>query len=214
NVLSVSPRGELAVLIVKGGTQLAAEGTLARVPLGGGAARELQEGVLNARWAPDGENLAIVRRAPQGKLRLEYPIGHTIEESFCLPIAISLSGDGDAVAFSEWNTDNQRAIWISDRAGHKRELTRGWSEISGLAWSRLTGELLFFGTRKPGDAALWAVSRSGRERMIWPGAGNLYLHDVAPDGRLLVERFTGRRSVVWAPPGGREQRELGWLDGT
>jgi hypothetical protein len=214
NVLSVSSKGELAVILEKGSFQLTTEGTLARVPLGGGAARELQDGVLFARWAPDGENLAVVRRAPQGKQRLEYPIGHTIEESFFLQREISLSPSGDAVAFYEWNTDNQYAIWISDVAGHKREITRGWREIDGLAWSQLTGELLFVGARKPGEIALHAVSRSGRERTLWPGIGNLYLHDVAADGRLLVERFSGRRSVVWVPPGGTEQKELGWLDGT
>ena len=36
-------------------------GTLARMPLGGGAPREILEDVREADWSPDGEHLAIIR---------------------------------------------------------------------------------------------------------------------------------------------------------
>jgi hypothetical protein len=74
NVLSVSSTGELAVLLRKGSFQFGGPGILARVPLGGGAARELQDRVISAAWAPDGENLAVMSLG-SGKGRLEYRPG-------------------------------------------------------------------------------------------------------------------------------------------
>ena len=38
-------------------------GTLARVPLTGGAPRKILEDVSAADWAPDGENLAVIQQA-------------------------------------------------------------------------------------------------------------------------------------------------------
>src|SRR5262245_59985993 len=60
DVMSVSSKGELAVLIHK--THVwgpAGAGTLARVPLNGGTPRELLENVLWADWAPNGQDLAV-----------------------------------------------------------------------------------------------------------------------------------------------------------
>ncbi len=210
NVLSVSPRGELAVLLNKGSFQIpSSPGTLARVPLGGGAARELQEGVISAAWAPDGENLAVIRLAPSGKLLLEYPVGHAISESFYLSNRIVISPARGDLAWVE-----EGAIWVADRSGRKRKLVEGLREVQGIAWSRTTGEILYFASRGPGDSALRAATLAGRERILWSGTANLALHDVAPDGRLLVERASSRTGVLFAPAFGAPERELGWLDGT
>ena len=69
-LLSVSSLGELA---------LSLGGTLARVPLTGGAPREMIEGVRDADWSPDGQSLAVIRDV-EGKRRLEYPIGKVLYE--------------------------------------------------------------------------------------------------------------------------------------
>jgi hypothetical protein len=80
-LLSVSSRGELAVL-----TQAAYlghrlfDGTLARMPLVGGAPREIAEHVREADWAPDGERLAIIRNV-EGHDRLEFPMGTSCARS-------------------------------------------------------------------------------------------------------------------------------------
>jgi eukaryotic-like serine/threonine-protein kinase len=61
DVLSVSPTGELAILVnrrVQWGFE--GYGTLARVPLGGGSPRDVAENVGDADWAPDG-SLAVAR---------------------------------------------------------------------------------------------------------------------------------------------------------
>jgi hypothetical protein len=215
DVLSVSSRGELAVLIGRGSFQRpGVPGTLARLPLGGGAARELQEDVLSAAWAPDGETLAITRSASNGKYVLEFPIGHAIEESFFLVPRFAISRQGQ-LAFAEFTEDDNTVnVFVTDRSGKKRRLVQGLRSFDGMSWSSKTGELFFYGRRGAGDDALRAVSLSGTERVVWPGSGDFALHDVAPDGRVLLERYTARRGVVYVPGDGGPARDLGWLDGT
>jgi len=214
NVLDVSPKGELAVLLRKGSFQTMGRGTLARVPLGGGAPRELQDNVFSAAWAPDAENLAVMFLAPSGKSRLEYPVGRPVEESFFLQASTLRLSPGGDLAFVEGDTNNLRTIWVSDRQGRKRALVQGLKELQGIAWSPRTGELFFLGGRQTGEATVRAVSPSGRERVVWPGANGYALHDVAPDGRLLTERYVGRAGIIWKSTDGAAERDLGWLDGT
>lgn len=212
-VLSVSSRGELAVLLRKGSFQRSSSGTLARVSIGGGAARELQENVYSAQWAPDGEEMAIVRSAPDGKNRLEYPVGHPLHDSFGLNPSIAVSRDGDSVVFADTDEIGQSSIWTVDKRGQKRLITRGWWDFGSLVMSARTGEVYFIARTNSGSTALRAVSLSGRMRVVWPGAQGYILHDIAPDGRVLLERFVLREGLIWAGAGAPE-RELGWLDGT
>src|SRR5262249_39786331 len=70
-LLGISSKGELAVLL---GAEFLSNrmfvGTLARVPMEGGAPREILERVREADWSPDGTQLAIVHEV-QGTDRLE-----------------------------------------------------------------------------------------------------------------------------------------------
>src|SRR5262245_17305294 len=81
NVLAVSSTGELALSM---GWRFVfgweSTGTLARVPLGGGAPRDVLENVQEADWTPDGSALAIVRDAG-ARRRLEFPIGKPLYET-------------------------------------------------------------------------------------------------------------------------------------
>jgi eukaryotic-like serine/threonine-protein kinase len=73
-------------------------GTLARMTLGGGAPREIQEeGVRQADWSPDGSQLAIIREV-DGKDRLEYPIGHVLREVSGSLSDLRFSPKGDRIA--------------------------------------------------------------------------------------------------------------------
>jgi eukaryotic-like serine/threonine-protein kinase len=81
DVLAVSNPGEMAVLLGSRTVEpFINSGVLARVPLGGGAPREVVEGVQWADWSPDGANLAIVRDMG-GQNRLEYPIGKVLYQT-------------------------------------------------------------------------------------------------------------------------------------
>src|SRR5438093_10455873 len=55
-------------------------GTLGRVPLGGGAPREVLDNVKWADWSPDGTSFAVVREFG-GLRRLEYPIGNVLYQT-------------------------------------------------------------------------------------------------------------------------------------
>ncbi len=80
-VLSISSEGEMAVLLNSHNVDPYINvGTLARVPLGGGAPREVLENVQWADWSPDGTNFAVVREFG-GLSRLEYPIGKVLYQT-------------------------------------------------------------------------------------------------------------------------------------
>ena len=80
-VLSISSEGEMAVLLNSRNVDpYINTGTLGRVPLGGGAPREVLENVQWADWSPDGTNFAVVREFG-GLSRLEYPIGKVLYQT-------------------------------------------------------------------------------------------------------------------------------------
>jgi hypothetical protein len=67
--LAVSSAGELALSLGCELNWAECRGTLARMPLAGGAPREVLEDVFYADWSPDGKNLAVVRAVDGRVLR-------------------------------------------------------------------------------------------------------------------------------------------------
>ena len=78
-------------------------GTLARVPMAGGAPRQMVEDVKFADWSPDGSDLAIVRRV-DGRDRLEFPIGKVLVQ----PAA----GEGTGLGFARISPDGRRVAFV------------------------------------------------------------------------------------------------------
>ena len=78
--LAVSSSGELAVALGPHLRGIMTYGTLARVPLAGGAPREMLEATKFADWSPDGRDLAVVRRTGNQEL-LEFAIGNVVAET-------------------------------------------------------------------------------------------------------------------------------------
>jgi tRNA A-37 threonylcarbamoyl transferase component Bud32/Tol biopolymer transport system component len=215
DVLSVSSNGELAVLLRRQGPM--AGGMLARVPLGGGAARELMESVSAASWGAERDELAILRELDDGKIRLEFPIGHPVYDSFALRPPIDVSPDGRFVAVAELQRDRSRARLLAiDRSGERRVLAAGLDgRPAGIAWSPESREVYFVGGATSESQALRAVDLSGRDRIVMPAVGaGLRLHDVAPDGRMLVERSSRRMGLICRQAGEPRDREISWLDGS
>jgi hypothetical protein len=137
HLLSVSSTGELAVLTgAHFLTHRLFTGTLARVPLGGGAPREILENVREADWSPDGSQLAIIRRV-QGKDRLEYPIGHVLCESGGCLSDLRVSPRGDRIAYFEHPSleDNRGSVNVVDLHGKKTVLSEGYAAEEGIAWT-------------------------------------------------------------------------------
>ena len=197
SLLGVSPTGELAVSLGHAYEGWMGEGTLARAPLLGGGARPVLEGVREADFSPDGSQLAIVRRVG-GRERLELPAGHVLYETAGYVSHVRVSPRGDRIAFADhplW-ADDVGAIAVVDLSGGKKVLTDIWAGgVSGLAWSP-SGEEVWF-TASPGDSnpGVRAVDLAGRQRVLLAGLTDLFLFDVAREGRLLLGRATPRRTV-------------------
>ena len=207
-VLAISPSGEMAILL--GGEDV---GTLARVPFGGGAPREVLEGVSGADWGPDGESLAVVR-ALGGKFRLEYPIGTVLYETEKRPPMMpQVSADGKLVAFFDFDVEvGDYALCVVGPNHPRQVLSRGWRSIGALNWSPDNHEVWFSGGQPGGDPALYAVTLSGAQRLVSQTGGMIVMQDVARDGRVLLTTVNSRLGIHYLPPNGGAQRDLAWLD--
>ena len=220
DILAVSPANELAILQLPGDPM--ANGTLARVPLGGGTPRQVLEDVpyLGAEFSPDGTELAVVH-AVDGKNRLEFPIGKVlVADDVSAP---RVSRDGRLVAFWETRRFGQKGVEVGyavsvigrDGTG-KRALSGGWKSINGApCWSAEGGEIWFTANEQNGKpGALWAVDLHGSRRLLMQLPGDLELDDVWKNGSALLAHDTVTQSIRFASASEPGERELSWLDGS
>ena len=213
-VLSMSREGEMAVLLNSHNVDPYINvGTLARVPLGGGAPREVLENVQWADWSPDGTNFAVVREFG-GLSRLEYPIGKVLYQTGGWLSHPRVSPKGDVVAFIEHpvRRDDAGSIAVVDLSGKEKILSTGWETAWGLGWSPNGNEIWFSSTRLGYGRYLSAVNLSGKERLLAREPGTLTLQDVARDGRVLITRDVPRVGMVGASAENKKERDLSWLD--
>jgi serine/threonine protein kinase/Tol biopolymer transport system component len=215
NLLAVSSTGEMAISV--GARPIGAfrsRGTLARTSLAGGEPREVLESVEAADWSPDGGSLAVVRMIGAVD-RLEYPIAHEVYETSSGYLSDPrVSPRGDLVAFVDHPVrgDDSGSVAVLDRDGRRRTLSSGWISLRGLAWSP-DGSEVWFSAAAAGDSrALYAVSLSGRRRLLARAPGALTLRDVSSEGRALVAREHWRQAIVGLSPGDRAERDLSWHD--
>jgi Tol biopolymer transport system component len=212
-LLSVSRSGELAIL-----TAAAAQdhyefkGTLATMPMGGGAPRDILKDVTAADWAPDGQTMAVVH-VVDGKYRLEYPIGKVLFETTGTITQPRISHDGKLVGFLQhpYVNDDRGSVMIVDQSAHARILSDGWESEQGLAWSKSGNEIWFSGTLLGTDYAVQAVTLSGKTREVYAGPGGMRLFDVSADGRLLMSS-SKVTYAIYASIDGAPERDLSWLD--
>jgi serine/threonine protein kinase len=214
DLLAVSGSNELAVLRHRQYfAWFISRGTLARLPVDSNAARDLLEDVQEADWSPDGTNLAVVRWV-NGRNRLEYPIGKVLYETAGYISHPRISPNGELVAFMDHQVqpDNRGWVVVVDLSGKKTALSGEWSGEEGLAWSP-TGDEVWFTASKAGEAdGLYAVTLSGRERLIVRMPVRLMLHDISRDGRVLLASYSVHQDTNGQAPGEIKERNLSWLD--
>ena len=215
DVLSISSTGEMAILLNPRFTVgWQRTGTLARVPIDGGAPREIVEDVQDAEWTPDGKDIAVVRNVP-GKQRLEYPIGKIIYETQGWLSNIRFSPDEKQIAAFEHEAtgDDRGHVVLFDLNGNKTNLTEGWSSASGLAWTGDAKEIWFTASALGSNQQLLhAVTPSGKLRTVFASVGNIVLHDVTSSGEVLLAQDDRRREMIGLPPGEQVERDLSWFD--
>ncbi len=212
DILAVSPTGELAISLgrhFRGGW--ATSGTLARVPLFGGAPRELSDAIQDADWIADGRQLAVIRHTPGGHV-IEAPLGTPILESRHWISSPRASPRGDRFAFLEhelWGDDGGCVV-IVDTRGQRLAQSQRSSSTAGLAWTPGSEEVWTAADLGGGSRELVGLSMTGKERRILPAPGRLTMHDIARDGRVLIGVENGRREIIAGRRGGERERNLSW----
>jgi eukaryotic-like serine/threonine-protein kinase len=214
HVESISRSGEMLILsnVVFGGGYTH-RGTLSSAPLSGAAARDLLEDVADADWSPDGRSFALVR-APQWRYRLEFPVGKVLYETAGWISHPRVSPTGNTVAFLDHPLfgDDRGAVAMVDQSGKKRTLATGWESAQGLAWSA-SGDEIWFTAAEAGSArGLYAVTRSGRRRLIAGSPGILTLQDISKDGRALIDHANQHVGLLELSAADARERDLSGLD--
>jgi serine/threonine protein kinase len=212
HLLSVSSKNEMAVLVrATFFEHRMFEGTLARMPGGGGAPREILGDVRDADWSPNGTELAVIHMA-KGKDRLEYPIGTVLYESFGYLSDLRVSPDGKAIAFCEHSIkyDDRGTVSIVDLQGSHRALTKEYWGLEGLAWTP-DGKRILFGGATREFFQVHEVTLGGDDHLMLPSAGTVTVQDVARDGRLLLTRDDLFSRLITMRASDAEERDLSWL---
>jgi DNA-binding winged helix-turn-helix (wHTH) protein/Tol biopolymer transport system component len=216
HLLAISSRGELALMTKPREMLFIAVGTLARVPLAGGAPREIATGVQDADWSPDGNQLALIRWN-DNVIQIEYPAGRVLYKT-PLPVwmsAIRVSPGGDQVAFLLHESamlDDRGRVIVLDSAGTIVRRSREFASASGLAWRG--DEIVVSASATDMNNDLYSINRIGAEHLIARGAGRFTLFDAAHSGTILASHEDGRIGIIIRAPGESSERELSWLDGS
>jgi len=215
DVLGISSKGELAIRQKTTGSALF-RGMLAVVPLTGGAPRELLGEVRDAAWSPDGEYLAVVHYV-DAEARLEFPPGKTLYSTTTgAPSDVAVAPDGKHVAFFDHPNagDTRGFVAVVDLSGRLKRLTKEWSDLTGLAWSRSGGEIWFTGSDVGINSALYAVNLEGQLRDLLHIPGRLILFDISKDGKVLMANETERQEVYGRRMSQEKEVDLTWFDWT
>ncbi len=212
-ILSISSKGEMAIsLHAAPYTAFVMKGTLARVPLVGGAPREVLDSVEWADWGPDGESFAVVRPNPGGN-HLEYPIDNTIysPEAWVSHVRFSPNGEYLAIADHVPSGDDGRIV-IIDKRGNRKAQSSFYTSVQGLAWSPNGKEVWFSAVPTGAARSLYALDLSGKERLIYRAPGGVTIHDISRSGMVLLTADKVRLGMFALAPGETHERSLSWFD--
>jgi serine/threonine protein kinase len=214
DVMSISGDGRMLVIDK--------DSTLLEAPFIGGAPHKLRRDVEWADWAPDGIACGLVYDV-SGKDRLDlFRVCADAGRGPGRPLYETTGEIGDArfspkenlIAFLEHPIQDDPRGWVAvvDLNGNKRTLSSEYLNVHGLAWSP-GGEEIFFTAARAGHArALFAVTPSGKERLVLKAPGSLWVHDVSAQRQTLVEMANERRLIEGVLPNDAKERDLSWLD--
>ena len=208
-LLAVSRTGDVAIATRLHRESLFIEsGTLAQIPLTGGAPRELLEGVMNADFTADGR-IAVVR-SDHGRTRLELPMGTPLYETAGWVSSPRVSPDGKQVAFHEHPLHGDDRGWpavveVATRA--KRNLTPEQDTLSGIAWLPNGQDVCF----ASGSTIQCVGIGNPAARVVVRGPRRFVLHDIDGGGRMLAAVYGSHGRMMAGEVGGREI-DLSWQD--
>ena len=189
DVLGIADNGDMALILKRRflATWLQ-RGTLARMPIDGGAPRPILDDVYDADITRDGKDFAVVRQTGS-RQHLEFPIGKVLFESPGWISDVRISPDGSEVAFMDHPVvpDDRGAVAVVDRQGKVKPLTQYYSSGRSLCWSPEGKEIWFTASIEASDSGLYAVTRAGKIRTIARMPVEMVLEDISASGRVLLE---------------------------
>jgi Tol biopolymer transport system component len=213
-ILSVSSKGEMAIALrPMDYAAFVQVGTLARVPLAGGAPREVIDKVLWADWTPDGQSLAVIRPSSTALTHLEFPSGKVIYEPLGWVSHVRFSPSGEFLAIADHISigDDGRVV-IIDAHGNRKSSSSFYSSVEGLAWASNGKEVWFSAVPAGSVRSVYALDFSGKERLIYRSPGGLTIHDISRTGLVLLTADKTRLSLTAMAPGEMREHSLSWFD--
>jgi dipeptidyl aminopeptidase/acylaminoacyl peptidase len=215
-VVGVSSKGELAMLLTESFLYPQAAATLARVALSGGTPRPVAEGVVCADWAPDGERFAALRGSTtKGDRRIEFPLGTVLARQAAADRPLTcprFSPHGDRLGFG--TSDGYQVFETMGGRSFSIGGIPEWGHGTWWSWSPDGAEIWFTASDSAEERPLEAVSLSGRRRLLSRVPGAVTLYDVSREGLVLLEHAFTRERVFARAPGEVEERELSIFDRT
>ncbi|MGA8212517.1 MAG: protein kinase [Candidatus Sulfotelmatobacter sp.] len=219
SLLGISDSGELAV--VRGCRHEAmlvdCHGTLARMPLSGGAPRDIMNGVQAADWVPKTDELAAAHEVG-GISRVEFPIGNIVYETSGWISSIRVSPDGSEIGIVENPTPGSDTgdVLVVGGHGERKAQADGFVSVEGLSWSP-SGKQVWFVANPSGEG--WAnelhfLDGSGQGGLMRRFQGTTRLHDIFRDGRMLITREDWRISLDFREIKDTLDKDLSWFDGS
>ena len=199
-------------------------GTLALVPMAGGTPRQVLENV-----SYQGADFSRMERSwPSHPSSKGSRVSSFPSETFSFrreplpprvagrPLHRVLDADQRLLGGGRHRPARRRgadAVGRMDRARRRslleRRRTRIWFSGSEPGLPSLGAQIPI---SKP--SALWAVSLSGKRRLVVRVPGSLELYDVSRDGRALLGHHTDAQLVRFASASDPKERDLSWLDGS
>ncbi len=222
DLLGVSKSGDLAVLngsAITGGNGYWRLGSLAKGSLTGGSSRAKLDGVRFADFGSDG-TMAVVREKGW-QSTAEYPVGQVLAEAsgvgfrgaFASP---RVSSSGEYVAFFDTHVPSADTVKVFNRSGKLVAESRPFHDWWALAWNP-NNEIWFAASETAGSqVGIFSLDLAGKDRVVWRAPGAVTLHDISPQGDVLVsfDRGSVRTELLQgagATPVDRSWREAGAL---
>ncbi len=106
--------------------------------------------------------------------------------------------------------DDRGTIVILRSTGEKVITSPIFESEQGLVWTRAGDEVWTTSPLESGE--IHAFSFTGKLRVPLAVPGRLQLHDIAPNGALLVAQGIDRRGIVVSTEDRKVERDLSWLD--
>src|SRR6185436_4395436 len=185
----------------------------ARMPLAGGAARELVDGVFEADWDADGRQLAVVREV-QGMICLEYPVGRVLYRTPGWVSHIRIAPDGRSIGVIDhpFRGDDYGGISVVDMAGVVKSLVGPFASTRGIAWVPSGDEIWFSAAKVGADRVVYGVKLDGSLRQVFSAPGACDVMDISRSGTLLIVQGDERIRMEYRNRAGTDVRDLTWLD--